>query len=46
MNFDEEPKKPSFFGMNDKIMMSRKRFLLTNGVWGVIGFLCYYIFVS
>uniref|UniRef100_A0AAT9J989 ORF16 n=1 Tax=Nitrosopumilaceae spindle-shaped virus TaxID=3065433 RepID=A0AAT9J989_9VIRU len=47
MNWDgEKPKKSSYFNLNDNLLMSRKRFLLTNGVWFTIGFLCYYIFVA
>lgn len=43
MRWDEEKKKPSFFNLNDQLLMSRKRFLITNGAWGIIGFLLAYI---
>ena len=32
--------------LNQNLLMSRKRFLLTNGVYAFIGFACYYIFLG
>ena len=43
MNWDEEV-KPNW--INQKLLISRKRFLLTNIIYGVIGFLSYYIFLG
>ena len=40
----DKPVKKSW--LNDKLLMSRKRFFLTNGIYGIIGFLSYYIIFS
>lgn len=43
-NWDDNPPKKSW--LNNMVQMSRKKFFLTNGIYGTIGFLCYYIFIS
>jgi hypothetical protein len=40
MNWDESQPKASW--LNQNLLMSRKRFLLTNGIYGIIGFLAFY----
>jgi hypothetical protein len=45
MNWDEsQPPKASW--LNQNLLMSRKKFLLTNGIYAFIGFACYYIFMT
>ncbi len=42
MNWDEEG-KPKRNMLDEYVTMTRKRFLLTNLIWGTIGFLSYYL---
>ena len=42
-NWDDKTKEDY---LNQKLLMSRKRFLLTNAVYCTIGFLSYYIFLG
>jgi len=40
MSWDDNPPKANW--LNQNLLLSRKRFLLTNIIWGAIGFLTFY----